>query len=395
MRHRQWLVGFVIWTAAAMSFACGTTSSGDVSNQEGGSAAQNSGDESSGGSSGFGGANSSASGGLSGLKASVTNLSEFQDAIAQAYCNRLFKCPAPNDKEMTARGIFGSVQGCLDIQRLGSQKRPDALDLQNLVSNGTVHLQLDRVPECLDSIASCRAASVDGPHLRWQTCRAVFRGDVGDGGSCRRHEQCGTDSYCKLADGGTSPGICQPLAGDGEACQDDDSCRWPQNGFAVCENKCRTTTYAPSVGEGQSCVSNGWGFAQVIPCSDGMWCNSTGTCSSAPIAAGAVCLDSDDVCDVGAKCLNGSDGTRTCQPVTNTLTGASDGIEGAPCTAGELASIQTCAAGLFCAETTNACQKLLEAGQACSSRRDCASGSCHTTCDQDYCGRTLLVTTYH
>jgi hypothetical protein len=129
------------------------------------------------------------------------------------------------------------------------------------------------------------------------------------GGSCQLHAEC-VDGYCDTAS--SCPGTCVSRKPDGTHCIDSFECL-----SNLCIGTCVQPSLASGAGEGEVCANEG---SDLTLCAPGLWCEeSSGHCRK-PIAAGADCTDSKDVCVAGHFCVpNGSasdaEPPRRCLPL--------------------------------------------------------------------------------
>ncbi len=226
-------------------------------------------------------------------------------------------------------------------------------------AKGRIRYDRQAAVECLSTTHS---SCYDG-----YACDRVLRGAVEPGGACSVLEECTGDGRCSWD--GACPGICQPLAHEGERCTDDgceegtycerercvryagegQSCKAPvsvpvawagpdssprycADGFECIENRCARPVELeplPVVGAGKPC-SDPEGFEAIAACADGYHCDR----------ATDVCVERGDVeddcpspdlwrntCKPGLYCHN-----RKCTPPA--AEGDACANEGAPCAGG-------------------------------------------------------------
>jgi hypothetical protein len=242
----------------------------------------------------------------------------------------------------------------------------------------------------------------------------AFTGTVSEGGECYLDEECAPGLGCAFT-GSVCPGTCTVggtggfLCGDA-ACSDGQQCFFPATGTA----RCVSEVLEPDAGEGQPCglIEEGADALTRRACMAGLWCTgdgqSIGTCR-APIAAGAACASSDEVCVDGHVCAGGSCRAITlvqtpggpcdeamlqiCDPLlrlecqSGACVRVGDGATGSPCQGGDFGAL-ACNEGLVCHRDTASCGTPKPAGAACLAGAECASGSCDDeagVCRDRYC----------
>jgi hypothetical protein len=377
-------------------------------------------DTGSGATGGTGGASTS-SGGSAG-KSSVTG-ADAVDALWQAFCSRLFRCPLANDDDIGIVLALGSELRCAEVITEIQNRDPRWIDLRAKVASGAIREQSDKIPACLAEAKSCDFANYrynltrSGP-----ACRAVFEGSVPLGGACTRYEECAGDARCLFDQ--TCPGQCAARVAPGQPCEDISDCD-ASGGYVECRfedasgtSKCMAVTIATPAREGEPCSAETFDVQTVVPCADGLWCDGDATSSAGAgtcrtrIAAGAACESNDDLCVEGHACFG-----QTCKPVTSAREGdpcdiaagiycdpfarlscvsgkcqtPGDGAIGSACSSADIHELLDCRPGLFCAvsdSNTGTCAPLLKADAPCQASSDCESATCaNGVCAAAYCGR--------
>lgn len=386
---------------ASGSNAAGTAGVGGESGGEAGSGA--------GGSSGPGGA------GGDGGEGGATRT--FFDELWGAYCRQVFTCPIPKNDVIWERLALENEERCLAALRELLGEEPPIYDLIARIEAGTIRLVPENVAACLAEAESC---SKQGSARFGVACRAVFEGDVAEGGACDRWEECAGDAYCAHADG--CPGECTPFAEPGAPCVDDEECD-QGNGYAFCsyegaEPVCVRMPFGTPAAIQQPCSLRFTPATEFVRCDEGLWCDigdgnaPMGTCR-APIPVNQACTSSDDVCAGNATCFDGAtclpyelrhEAGTSCDsevgPGCDAFAGLRcvegecrrylDGAEGDDCFASDIFERLSCAHGLYCQRLTETspegkCAPFLEVGAPCTSVVQCASGFCDGTCAKNYC----------
>jgi hypothetical protein len=334
----------------------------------------------------------------------VTSAPEFLNAVAQAYCERLFKCRRVSDDDVSLTSIYRTVENCVALQREANVRLPERLELVKFVSTGEVLLNLSQVGPCLDEIASCEMPSIRIELTNdWPACRSVFYGTVANGSACLRNEQCSADSYCDTTE---CPGVCSPKVAEGASCSEDYECA-TASGYTMCMGTCHSHSVGTPAGPGGRCQSYGSGISELIPCGPGLWCDdhdsSPGTCRS-PIPNGESCYGDSAQCELGSACSNKictkvtyevagaatNDWTTFCDEgyvaVNKTCVVAGNGSNGSICGGPsgfpEHASLRGCQTGLYCNE--NVCEAPKATGESCVGYEQCQEGNCVIT-DRSNC----------
>jgi hypothetical protein len=157
---------------------------------------------------------------------------------------------------------------------------------------------------------------------------------------------------------------------------------------------------------------------ELVLCEDALWCDPgdgtlpTGVCRE-PIAHGEPCDSTNDICVSGDWCFDevscktaqiprnagdacDDDAYVYCDPfealdcVDNQCQRLGDGSEGSGCRTGDFYSSVTCNHGLWCdsgeLSGEGVCRVQVAGGSACTSDRQCESGTCDGTCAESFCG---------
>lgn len=341
----------------------------------------------------------------------------------QRYCDEMFACAVPNDDSLAIMILLETPERCLrTLERaLAEQsfgRKPRAL--MQLEAEGRLHVNVDIVQRCYAHAELCAS-----PTPAYGVCREAIEGVVPQGDACRVTEECAGEAYCDFSTS-MCPGTCKARVAPGETCQSTDMCRGPE--VAYCDwgssgtsGKCVVIEPVPVAKQGEPCT---YSSRTPYPCARGLFCDvptidgkaaAMGRCVP-PIAMGASCDDSDDVCEPGAIC-HGPSGAMTCQrvqrlgegsackydnsapprfcdPFAGLTCGATncervgDGTAGARCGTSDFDDFVACNAGLFCNRDTASCEALRPAGASCESHYQCTSGSCDgasSKCRDRYC----------
>jgi hypothetical protein len=252
------------------------------------------------------------------------------------------------------------------------------------IDKGTITYDEDKAGDCIDLYRD-QSCEFTGFHDSVDTsvCDQVFTGTVALGGACMISEECAGTGACSPTDTSCDPetaccpGTC--VAGDGGdlisqeggPCNDDmhtcDSALY----CSAASSDVPGTCAQPIAGEGSACTD-------VDSCANPMYCDvfsDTPTCVRPPSTgetcdpqALLVCADSRDYCDATMKCARAGDAGATCASDDECLSYAScingacvaQGGPGATCGG---ASDPDCAGDLEC---TNGTCALPPAGPTCS-----------------------------
>jgi hypothetical protein len=253
---------------------------------------------------------------VGGSPATVATAQEFETAFQAALCDQLFRCDVASDDLIGARLLLGDRGTCARLFDSGS---PPWNALRPAVAAGIVRYDAVAGARCITRLRStCLPAEPNVEQLQ-QRCPDVFVGTVASGGSCRSDFECRADAWCSRAESPTGlvcPGICRARGALGATCDTGRGlCVQPvgTDTWSDClpfgaSTSCSTLRVVAAVAEGAPCgrvAVGGRPEFNVVSCQTGLWCsqrNSTGTCRR-PIAIGAPCTNSDDVCVGGALCL--------------------------------------------------------------------------------------------
>lgn len=334
---------------------------------------------------------------------------------ADAYCDLLLNCLGGGDDTAGIRLLLADPLQCRDFVRRAFLQQGDFGDLIEQVRGGTVMYDGAAAGACLAEVGRTCAAILSGGSP-FESCATVFTGTVAEGGSCFIDEECAGDTHC---DHGMSfpeacPGVCRPRVALGEVCFGSDECsREGVSGAVGCEwdeatmsSRCLEVRAEADAGEGQPCglVSQTSTTQTIRACARGLWCtadeSSMGVCR-APIAAGAACTSSDEVCVDGHFCAGGvcravtivrtagqacDEATLTvCDPlarlacVAGTCQSTGSGTAGSMCGTGDLIEVISCNEGLVCHRDTMTCGAPKPAGAACETGIECDSGDCDSS----------------
>jgi hypothetical protein len=333
---------------------------------------------------------------------------EFTAQLPNFLCNHLIRCPTPEADALLSRALFQSVARCIDVLKQGTGVSPRTVDRGSAIEAGRIVFHADEAREYLESLGGpCDPPGV-GADL---TAGGTFEGTVAPGGSCLASVECVTGSYCEHAEG-ACPGVCAKLKPTGNACVRGAECESMYCSGDICSK----LTVAPEADAGEPCGLETGTSATKTPCARDLFCQGqpTGLCRKA-IPADAPCVGPNDVCAPDHLCLTDIDSTKRCRPVTiveegercagetspdirlcdavsslacemDTCTSLASGTEGSRCV--RTAFGDSCAAGLHCAQATETCEKLGQAGDPCTASDECASGWCVSgtgTCSAEPC----------
>ncbi|HYQ02221.1 MAG TPA: hypothetical protein VER96_26280 [Polyangiaceae bacterium] len=363
----------------------------------------------------------SGAGGSGTTAESVMDLDGILAAEGRGYCARLFRCAEGNDDFVGARLILKTAAACEALMVDVNAKAASIRDLRVQLSSGALRIVPAKAQACLDELAACNGTD----SLTRGSCRDMFEGQVAEGSSCQRSEDCAGDAYCAV--GAQCPGTCRARSASGEACQSGDECA-AGNGYTFCDHGatsggvCRTVPLAPKATLGQPCTRELVDIDTLSLCVDSLWCGhvagadasaALGTCQE-PIALGGACTDEDDMCAEG-MCDPSTHVCRTfnllehageacdkaqfkiCNPRLGlwcndqgVCEATGDHTQGSLCSNGDYQL--TCNSGLYCRSKTATekatCQPLLKAGASCDQASSCESGICDgQTCQPRPCTR--------
>jgi hypothetical protein len=307
--------------------------------------------------------------------------------LVDALCRNQFECPISYDKQLFRAAYCeqrsgGALENCRDYYVAADGKNLYA-SYEAAAARGTLELDQSR----LSALSECRLPIEDDD---W------FVGKVAVGGACQLHVECDA-GYCDTSD--SCPGHCIARKPAGSRCEASAECA-----SGACDGTCVESSLLSGVGEDAACDEDA---RDRKLCGPGLWCQA-GTCQR-PIAAGAACQSSDDVCETGHVCVPLSAGTgierqgrclrlqvqaanepcdagglptgdtyRVCDVLQIDVCEAgvcvhhAQGQPGEAC--GRTDAGDTCAAGAACRD--GACVALLADGEACSSSGEC-SGRCN------------------
>jgi len=298
--------------------------------------------------------------------------------IIGARCENLLECLIPSDEALFVSALFRQRPGeAMDNCRsyfAAPEGSTWLAHIQHAQARGGLRVDDAR----LEQLSSCQLPIRD---------RSWLVAQVPLGEPCQLHAEC-VDGFCDTA--ASCPGACVARRPDGAHCLESFECL-----SNACEGTCVQPSLASGAGEGAVCADEG---SALTLCAPGLWCEeSSGRCRK-PIAAGADCSDSDDVCLAGHFCVpigSGSDSEpqRRCLPLAVQPLGAAcdwervtgdsvricddlnldtcvdgtcvhhpDGRAGDPCYASEVAD--TCASGYRCEDRI--CVARLEDGARCT-----------------------------
>jgi hypothetical protein len=331
---------------------------------------------------------------------------DFFAQYGAALCKRLFECPLPNDDDLGARNVLGSLARCNQIAPELFRRGSNYAELFAAVAAGTLRYDASRAAACFAALRLC-GAPMNPDQV--PDCREMFEGTVQPNGPCYVDQDCAGDAYCATpSDAGFQricPGSCQPRRAAGAPCFDDVQCA-ASKGFADCiavegAAACLDFVLAPQAAMSQPCGLQAAGSE--TPCGSGLWCDAPGsgigTCVG-PLGSGATCKTSDDVCALGLVCL-GQDAGYSCAPtmvgrkvadscgpsfpsvcdpfaqlecVAGACASYGDGTEGSHCSNHDLGEL-TCQRGLVCGATA-VCIVPHKEGEACQRASECASRAC-------------------
>jgi len=267
------------------------------------------------------------------------SLADFSDQLTTAECTFDVRCRVFSDLSLCRQGYAnghigtaffttGFLEGFDPDPAIG---RPDFNSVGAIVAAaqaGKARYDGAAARGCLDAVKGLACGpGLNAPALLSGACGSVFTGTLADGDRCISDLQCGTHSYCAVADNTSCDGTCTPAT---PACNSDRQCA-----------------------SGQACD-------QAMPTS-----TSLGTCAPAvpPGAAGQPCGTSGR-CQTGLVCAAG-----TCVALAQA---------GAPCAGGN--PFQACAAGLVCA-TSQTCMAPAMKGETCQDRLQCGGMFSSIICD--------------
>ncbi len=224
--------------------------------------------------------------------------------------------------------------------------------------------------EAIEAESSCLADPFDS-----LACQQIVVGTVLQGETCQSSFACEGDSYCAIGEG-TSCGVCQSRAQEGDSCADADC-----SALLYCgaEQTCQPVgqrsdlcTVDEACEPGLRCLSGRCGVPSAPfgsscsagdPCNDNLFCETSGTnagtCQRAA-ESGAACDDNLPCGNRGNRCLDG-----VCTPIA---------APGESCT-----SSDACPSGFGC--ISRSCQALPVDGEPCD-----ASGCFEVMCLGGTCG---------
>jgi hypothetical protein len=311
------------------------------------------------------------------ISAGGTDFDTLCQAVETKMLDLLASCLKANPAVLAAGGLFDRTIECAETARDISA----GLVVYDPVAGAAC--------EAAFQAYDCDSLLAGGEFSMPAACEQALQGQVGNGGTCYRDEDCAT-GYCTADWTSTCPGTCQPLVTQGGNCSSA-----PCAAGLTCAG---SNTCAAAAGLGGPC-----------PCQDAYWCDDSGgapgICSARRTAGGA-CLVGDE-CAVGTVCVGSAPPSTpgTCQ----TLVGESGNCAASEslCGLGYQCPGGTCvswpALGEACGDTTPFCVggycDLLAANPTCLAYRadgqscnatyfgmDCASGSCvGGTCAASVC----------
>lgn len=329
----------------------------------------------------------------------------FVAEMSAAVCRSYFACPETGDNVLI-QVLMGNATNCMT--RIRTITDVAYADLVAQVRAGRVRIDSAAARRCLDALSTGCGGNGDLEKL----CADAVIGMVAQGQGCWRNFDCAPGLYCDHSDPSMRrcPGVCAPRKSLGAECSNDRECAVPSDGAPTCFNDhCASLrTETPAVEGAQCGTLGGTGTtAQSVGCATGFACvraamGSGQTCQRV-LSEGTPCQSSEP-CAVGLACVPGQGTTtRTCQRVTPARAGemcsasglpicnALDRLEcgptrvcnlvgagtvGAHCRRGDIYSMITCNAGLYCRPGDFTCQPRLAVGAACGEDLDCTSNEC-------------------
>lgn len=302
-------------------------------------------------------------------------LTEYYEAMAEAYCGALRECHPGRLLESNL-----ADPGACEADAIRSlQSRTNA---DRLVAAGRSTFDSSSAAEC---VAGLRTAYCESNRLSLRApaaCEHVVRGVGQQGSPCETHLECSDATYCQRS----GPcGTCEPRLSVDADCTDSRSC---MTGLS-CLGRCQQTADL-----GESC--------RTLPCANTfLTCNEDFICepyNRVPLAIGAECGDAS--CVDGATCVFDSAGRGTCQNYVTVLPGAecvrslpetcptgyacAFGLCRALPTEGESCRTAPCGPGLFCASPSSICRTPLPNGEPCIVDQHCQSLSCQEQVCADF-----------
>ncbi len=282
------------------------------------------------------------------------------------YCNLAVRC--------------GLVSDLLTCGKLDLNAPTISPDLVAAVEAGTVIYDGAAAETCLAGItATCDQSLVLTNRNAPAACEQMFTGTVAANGPCALDQEC-VSQVCSSASCSTTG---QPLGyciGDAPPARPvvGDSCNTNSN---CLDSYCDTTTYtcSPLLSAGASCSSNDW-------CQLGLACHN-GTCAALAATGGACTSTSDcrsigDYCGAMAKCTPYGLAGDTC-----TTASECSGVYRCDSTSGTCvlrpetgqmcgSSPLNCVDRSYCDGTTGTCTAPAPDGTLCTSSSQCESGYC-------------------
>ena len=175
--------------------------------------------------------------------------SEYANAVAQAYCDRLgFCCTGDAADFDTAR--------CVAVYNGNALLTGEATPY---LDSGLINYNPAQAAACLTDLANFPCGTVNAMQNveLGQACVAAFSGAQITGGPCADAIECPATDYCQLPGDGDA-GTCTTLAGDGGSCASDVQCSYLGNG--VPQLYCNSVDHAclPQLPNGANCT----GYAQ-------------------------------------------------------------------------------------------------------------------------------------
>lgn len=332
---------------------------------------------------------------------------QIHEALAGLQCDLLTSCTQDGDSGIFATLIAASNKTACQAM-LTRAFEWTGTDIEAQVASGALSYDGDKLAACFAQVRqSCDLDFLDA-------CDAAFEGKVALGGVCESDLNCAGDANCVYSSAECG-GTCRARVARGEACDFNGDCS-QSAGPTACSFE--SSTCVAIVSElnrevGQRCdnTDDSSGYVRRT-CKNGLACvdgeDGTATCQP-PLAVGASCEETEIPCATGSFCL-GAEGGAICQTLTITRTvGAScnhdpqagavvlcsvvdqlgcdagkckkwgDGTAGAYCSV-DFETDFSCDRDFFC--DGSQCQPRRAAGQPCESDSECASRWC------DYEGET-------
>lgn len=278
-----------------------------------------------------------ASGGGGGGAGGAGSASSWCEVTLEAWCARQVGCGVALENEAT------TVASCVAEGRASCE--PELQAWVNSVEAGRAGFDAEALSACVSGIegASCRELSAGYVPA---ACGGVFVGSGVAGGACYTSVECGEGLGCATA--GRCPGVCAASAAPEPAA----GCEVVGCGAG---SYCNGTRCQPLRGEGEACEREG-------QCGAGQFC---GKDVGAPELLCRGQHGEGEVCFARAACA----GERGCLLAGEVRRcGAAKG-------AGELcADSEECGAGLGCELSTGRCAAPLAEGEGCVTSGSCAAG---------------------